>query len=59
MKAQNVNELAEISGMRRDGLYKTFGRHAREYARQYRRKDSTKIRPPCHRLYVGFPQVRT
>jgi probable addiction module antidote protein len=25
MKAQNVKELAEISGMRRDGLYKTFG----------------------------------
>ena len=26
MQAQNVQELAEITGMRRDGLYKTFGR---------------------------------
>jgi probable addiction module antidote protein len=25
MQAQNVKELAEITGMRRDGLYKTFG----------------------------------
>ena len=25
MRAQNVKELAEITGMRRDGLYKTFG----------------------------------
>ena len=25
MKAQNVTELSEITGMRRDGLYKTFG----------------------------------
>src|SRR5258708_34491557 len=26
MQAQNVKELAEITGMRREGLYKTFGR---------------------------------
>jgi probable addiction module antidote protein len=26
MQAQNVKELAEVTGMRRDGLYKTFGR---------------------------------
>jgi len=26
MQAQNVQELAEITGMRRDGLYKTFGK---------------------------------
>jgi probable addiction module antidote protein len=25
MQAQNVTELAELTGMRRDGLYKTFG----------------------------------
>jgi probable addiction module antidote protein len=25
MQAQNVKELAEVTGMRRDGLYKTFG----------------------------------
>jgi probable addiction module antidote protein len=25
MQAQNVKELAEITGLRRDGLYKTFG----------------------------------
>lgn len=25
MQAQNVTELAEVTGMRRDGLYKTFG----------------------------------
>jgi len=25
MQAQNVKELAEITGMRRDGLYKSFG----------------------------------
>jgi probable addiction module antidote protein len=25
MRAQNVQELAEIIGLRRDGLYKTFG----------------------------------
>jgi probable addiction module antidote protein len=26
MQAQNVKELAEVTGMRRDGLYKTFSR---------------------------------
>jgi probable addiction module antidote protein len=26
MQAQNVQELSEIIGLRRDGLYKTFGR---------------------------------
>jgi probable addiction module antidote protein len=29
MQAQNVTELAELAGMRRDGLYKTFGRTRR------------------------------
>ena len=30
MQAQNVTELAELTGMRRDGLYKTFGRSKKD-----------------------------
>jgi probable addiction module antidote protein len=30
MQAQNVKQLAEITGMRRDGLYKTFGSNKRD-----------------------------
>jgi probable addiction module antidote protein len=30
MQAQNVTELAEVTGMRRDGLYKTFGRSKKD-----------------------------
>src|SRR5437899_7320509 len=30
MQAQNVKHLAEVTGMRRDGLYKTFGRSKKD-----------------------------
>jgi probable addiction module antidote protein len=30
MQAQNVKQLAEITGMRRDGLYKTFGSNKKD-----------------------------
>jgi len=30
MQAQNVTELAEVTGMRRDGLYKTFGSNKKD-----------------------------
>src|SRR4029077_302144 len=33
MQAQNVKELAEITGMRREGLYRTFGRRDPQLSR--------------------------